>query len=66
MTKLQTSIIELLSKKEVEHLTASEIAWELKTNQMHIGNSIKSLVKKGLVHGYTPYSHGGNPKYFLL
>lgn len=62
MTELQKRIIELLTK-DLDHFTCDEIAWELKVHKMHVGNSIKYLVKKGIVEGYVPWS-GGNQKYF--
>lgn len=62
MTELQKLIIELLTKDD-DHFTCDDIAWKLKKHKMHIGNSIKSLVKKGIVEGYKPCEES-NPKYF--
>ena len=62
MTELQKRIIEILTK-DLDHFTCDEIAFKLKVHKMHIGNSIKSLVKKGIVEGYSPWN-GGNKKYF--
>lgn len=62
MTELQKQIIELLSK-DLDHFSCDDIAWKLKKHKMHIGNSVKSLVKKGILESYTPFS-GGYPKYF--
>lgn len=61
LTPLQKSIISLLSDHEFK--TASDIAWELKKNQMHIGTSLKSLMKKGIVNDY--HSDYSNVKYYL-
>lgn len=62
MTELQKQIIVILAT-DYTHLTCDDIAWELKKHKMNIGNSVKSLVKKGMLESYIP-SIGGNPKYF--
>lgn len=70
MTDLQKEIVELLTKNkgtlELEKvLTCDEIAFELKRNKMHIGNSVKSLVKKGILRKYKSCEES-NPKYFYF
>lgn len=52
MSELQNRIIELLSK-DLSHFTCDDIAWELKIHKMHVGNSIKSLVKKVIPNVFT-------------
>lgn len=62
-TELQKQIIDVL--KDYEHLTCDEIAWRLQKHKIHIGNSVKALVKKNLLNYYRPYD-GGNFKYYLM
>lgn len=60
MTELQNKIIELLIK-DGGYMTCDDIAWELKKHKMHIGSSVKSLVKKKILDSW--YSETNNPKY---
>jgi len=59
MTALQEKIIKTLLEQP---MSCSDIAWKLKMNQIHIGVSIKSLIKMDLVSGQ--YKNGQNPVYF--
>jgi predicted transcriptional regulator len=58
MSELQEEILNLIAQ---DYKTCSDIAFELKHNQMHIGNSIKSLLNKKLIMVW--YDSPNPPKY---
>lgn len=63
MTELQKEIVELLNNDD-SHYTCGDIAFYLKRNKMHIGNSVKSLVEKGTLDYYSPDDES-NTKYYV-
>jgi predicted transcriptional regulator len=66
LTDLQTQIIELL-KKDNDFMSCDDIAWELKKHKMHIGNSVKGLVKKGILGMHRSRIHEfSNTTYYVL
>jgi predicted transcriptional regulator len=66
LTPLQIQIIELL-KKDNDFMTCDDIAWELKKHKMHIGNSVKALVKLKILDSYRSQGDKySNIKYFFV
>ena len=66
LSTLQIQIIELL-KKDNDFMTCDDIAWELKKHKIHIGNSVKALVKRGILDSYrSQWDKYGNIKYFVV
>jgi len=59
MTPLQEKIINILIDQP---MSCSDVAWKLKMNKIHVGLSIKSLLKQDFVYGY--YKSNQNPIYF--
>lgn len=57
-TTLQKEILALLNN---DYMTCDDIAFELNRHRMHIGNSVKSLVKRGKLRPW--YNYPDNPKY---
>lgn len=56
--------IEILTLVKDEYMTCDDIAFELKRHRMHIGNSVKALVKKGELRAW--YNYPDNPKYISI
>lgn len=60
ITKFQNIILRAIKN---EYKSCSDIAFEIKKNKIHVGNSVKALLDKKIIDVW--YNYPENPKYIF-